>query len=146
MNIMNIEEIVKSWQEDCKIDDLNLDRENIRIPSLHSKYVGMMVDENKSLRTLYRDRAILRRLLRSYYLGEADEKDLEQLGKEQFLKKILKNELNDYLETDDLMIRINAKVATQEEKIEVIKEIVKSINSRGFQLKNAIDWHRLTMG
>jgi hypothetical protein len=143
---MNIEEIVKSWQEDCKIDDLNLDRENIRIPSLHSKYVGMMVDENKSLRTLYRDRAILRRLLRSYYLGEADEKDLEQLGKEQFLKKILKNELNDYLETDDLMIRINAKVATQEEKIEVIKEIVKSINSRGFQLKNAIDWHRLTMG
>jgi len=146
MNIMNIEEIVKSWQEDCKIDDLNLDREKIRIPSLHSKYVGMMVDENKSLRTLYRDRAILRRLLRSYYLGEADEKDLEQLGKEQFLKKILKNELNDYLETDDLMIRINAKVATQEEKIEVIKEIVKSINSRGFQLKNAIDWHRLTMG
>ena len=49
--MINIDEIVESWREDSKIDDLNLDKENVRIPSLHSKYVGMMVDENKSLRT-----------------------------------------------------------------------------------------------
>ena len=143
---MNIDEIVQSWREDSKIDDLNLDKENVRIPSLHSKYVGMMVDENKSLRTLYRDRAILRRLLRSYYLGKADTDDLEKLGRDQFLEKILKNELNDYMDTDDLMIRVNAKISSQEEKIDVLKEIIRSINSRGYQLKNAIDWHRLTLG
>ena len=144
--MMNIDEIVQSWREDSKIDDLNLDKENVRIPSLHSKYVGMMVDENKSLRTLYRDRAILRRLLRSYYLGKADTDDLEKLGRDQFLEKILKNELNDYMDTDDLMIRVNAKISSQEEKIDVLKEIIRSINSRGYQLKNAIDWHRLTLG
>jgi len=143
---MNIDEIVQSWREDSKIDDLNLDKENVRIPSLHSKYVGMMVDENKSLRTLYRDRAILRRLLRSYYLGKADTDDLEKLGRDQFLEKILKNELNDYMDTDELMIRVNAKISSQEEKIDVLKEIIRSINSRGYQLKNAIDWHRLTLG
>jgi len=143
---MNIDEIVQSWREDSKIDDLNLDKENVRIPSLHSKYVGMMVDENKSLRTLYRDRAILRRLLRSYYLGKADTDDLEKLGRDQFLEKILKNELNDYMDTDELMIRVNAKISAQEEKIDVLKEIIRSINSRGYQLKNAIDWHRLTLG
>jgi len=144
--MMNIDEIVQSWREDSKIDDLNLDKENVRIPSLHSKYVGMMVDENKSLRTLYRDRAILRRLLRSYYLGKADTDDLEKLGRDQFLEKILKNELNDYMDTDELMIRVNAKISAQEEKIDVLKEIIRSINSRGYQLKNAIDWHRLTLG
>lgn len=144
--MISIDEIVQSWKDDCKIDDLNLDRENIRIASLHSKYVGFMVDENKILRTHYRDRAILKRILRSYYLGEADEKDLEQLGRDQFQKRIMKNELNDYFETDDLLIRINAKISAQEEKIDVLKEIIKSINGRGFQLKNAIDWHRLTMG
>ena len=143
---MNIDEIVQSWREDSKIDDLNLDKENVRIPSLHSKYVGMMVDENKSLRTLIRDRAILRRLLRSYYLGKADTDDLEKLGRDQFYEKILKNELNEYMDTDELMIRINARISTQEEKIDVLKEIIRSINSRGYQLKNAIDWHRLTMG
>jgi len=143
---MNIDEIVESWRQDSKIDDLNLDKENVRIPSLHSKYVGMMVDENKSLRTLQRDRAILRRLLRSYYLGKADSDDLEKLGRDQFLEKILKNELNEYMDTDDLMIRVNAKISTQEEKVDVLKEIIRSINSRGYQLKNAIDWHRLTMG
>jgi len=144
--MISIDEIVQSWKDDCKIDDLNLDRENIRIASLHSKYVGFMVDENKILRTHYRDRAILKRILRSYYLGEAEEKDLEQLGRDQFQKRIMKNELNDYFETDDLLIRINAKISAQEEKIDVLKEIIKSINGRGFQLKNAIDWHRLTMG
>jgi uncharacterized protein (UPF0297 family) len=144
--MINIDEIVESWREDSKIDDLNLDKENVRIPSLHSKYVGMMVDENKSLRTLIRDRAILRRLLRSYYLGKADTDDLEKLGRDQFYEKILKNELNEYMDTDELMIRINAKISTQEEKIDVLKEIIRSINSRGYQLKNAIDWHRLTMG
>ena len=143
---MNIDEIVESWRQDSKIDDLNLDKENVRIPSLHSKYVSMMVDENKSLRTLYRDRSILRRLLRSYYLGKADTDDLEKLGRDQFLEKILKNELNDYMDTDDLMIRVNAKISSQEEKIDVLKEIIRSINSRGYQLKNAIDWHRLTLG
>ena len=144
--MINIDEIVESWREDSKIDDLNLDKENVRIPSLHSKYVGMMVDENKSLRTLIRDRAILRRLLRSYYLGKADTDDLEKLGRDQFYEKILKNELYEYMDTDELMIRINARISTQEEKIDVLKEIIRSINSRGYQLKNAIDWHRLTMG
>ena len=144
--MINIDEIVESWREDSKIDDLNLDKENVRIPSLHSKYVGMMVDENKSLRTLIRDRAILRRLLRSYYLGKADTDDLEKLGRDQFYEKILKNELNEYMDTAELMIRINARISTQEEKIDVLKEIIRSINSRGYQLKNAIDWHRLTMG
>ncbi len=144
--MINIDEIVESWREDSKIDDLNLDKENVRIPSLHSKYVGMMVDENKSLRTLIRDRAILRRLLRSYYLGKADTDDLEKLGRDQFYEKILKNELNEYMDTDELMIRINARISTQEEKIDVLKEIIRSINSRGYQLKNAFDWHRLTMG
>ena len=144
--MINIDEIVESWREDSKIDDLNLDKENVRIPSLHSKYVGMMVDENKSLRTLIRDRAILRRLLRSYYLGKADTDDLEKLGRDQFYEKILKNELNEYMDTDELMIRINAKISTQEEKIDVLKEIIRSINSIGYQLKNAIEWHRLTLG
>lgn len=132
---MNIDEIVESWREDSKIDDLNLDKENIRIPSIHSKYVGMMVDENKSLRSLIRDRAILRRLLRAYYLGKADTDSLERLGREQFLEKILKNELNEYMDTDELMIRTNAKISAQEEKIDVLKEIIRSVNSRGYHLK-----------
>ena len=144
--MIEIEQITKEWKSDCIIDDLNLDKENTRIPSLHSKYVGMMVDENKELRKLLRDRAILKRLLRSYYLGEAEESDLEKLGRDQFYKKILKNELNEYLDTDKTMIVVNAKVSVLEEKVDVLKEIIRSINNRGYQLKNAIDWHRLTMG
>ena len=144
--MVDVEQITEEWKSDCVIDDLNLDKENTRIPSLHSKYVGMMVDENKELRKFLRDRAILRRLLRSYYLGESEESDLEKLGRDQFYKKILKNELNDHIDTDKMMVVLNAKVSAAEEKVDVLKEIIRSINNRGYQLKNAIDWHRLTMG
>ena len=144
--MIDVEQITAEWKSDCVIDDLNLDKENTRIPSLHSKYVGMMVDENKELRKFLRDRAILRRLLRSYYLGESEESDLERLGRDQFYKKILKNELNDHIDTDKTMVVLNAKVSAAEEKVDILKEIIRSINNRGYQLKNAIDWHRLTMG
>jgi hypothetical protein len=144
--MIDVEQITAEWKSDCVIDDLNLDKENTRIPSLHSKYVGMMVDENKELRKLLRDRAVLRRLLRGYYLGELEESDLERLGRDQFYKKILKNELNEHIDTDKTMIIINAKVSVLEEKVDILKEIIRSVNNRGYQLKNAIDWHRLTMG
>ena len=144
--MIDVEQITAEWKSDCVIDDLNLDKENTRIPSLHSKYVGMMVDENKELRKMLRDRAVLRRLLRGYYLGELESSDLEKLGRDQFYKKILKNELNEHIDTDKTMIIVNAKVSVLEEKVDILKEIIRSINNRGYQLKNAIDWHRLTMG
>ena len=84
--MIDVEQITAEWKSDCVIDDLNLDKENTRIPSLHSKYVGMMVDENKELRKMLRDRAVLRRLLRGYYLGELESSDLEKLGRDQFYK------------------------------------------------------------
>ena len=144
--MIDVEQITAEWKSDCVIDDLNLDKENTRLPSLHSKYVGMMVDENKELRKMLRDRAVLRRLLRGYYLGELESSDLEKLGRDQFYKKILKNELNEHIDTDKTMIIVNAKVSVLEEKVDILKEIIRSINNRGYQLKNAIDWHRLTMG
>ena len=144
--MIDVEQITAEWKSDCVIDDLNLDKENTRIPSLHSKYVGMMVVENKELRKMLRDRAVLRRLLRGYYLGELESSDLEKLGRDQFYKKILKNELNEHIDTDKTMIIVNAKVSVLEEKVDILKEIIRSINNRGYQLKNAIDWHRLTMG
>ena len=58
----------------------------------------------------------------------------------------LQKQLNDHIDTDKMMVVLNAKVSAAEEKVDVLKEIIRSINNRGYQLKNAIDWHRLTMG
>jgi uncharacterized protein (DUF39 family) len=45
-----------------------------------------------------------------------------------------------------LIISIDAKISMLEVKVLTLEEIMKSINSRGYQIKNAIDWRRLTLG
>ena len=88
----------------------------------------------------------MKRELSEYYLGELDKDELEEIGREQFYKKLLKNEIETYIESDDEFIETNLKIALQEEKVNYIEAILKSINNRGFQIKNAIDWLRFTNG
>jgi hypothetical protein len=38
------------------------------------------------------------------------------------------------------------KIAVQQEKVDVLESIIKSIKDRGFQIKNAIEWERFKVG
>ena len=49
---MNIEEIMDLWKEDTKIDRTELGDEAIKVPSLHSKYMNILVKEKLILRKL----------------------------------------------------------------------------------------------
>jgi hypothetical protein len=95
---------------------------------------------------MYAHRSKMKRTLTEYYLGEMDQEELEEFGRDQFYKKLLKNEIDTYIESDDMWIDINLKVALQQEKVNYLDSIIKSINNRGFQIKNAIDWLRFTNG
>jgi hypothetical protein len=143
---MKIEEIIAAWKSDTKLDDLNLDMESTKIPNLHSKYLTMLSDERILLRSLGFEKKKIYKKLRAYYSGEFTEEELKESGREQFRKKVIRSEMDDYVYSDDEMIRIEAKIEMQQEKVDVLTEVIKSINNRGFQIKNAIDWRRLTMG
>jgi hypothetical protein len=143
---MKIEEIVSLWDKDCKIDETELGDESTKIPVIHNKYLKIFIGENAQLKRMYAQRFKLKRKLSEYYLGELDKDDLKEIGREQFYKKLLKNEIETYIESDDEFIETNLKIALQEEKVHYIEAILKSINNRGFQIKNAIDWLRFTNG
>jgi len=143
---MKIEEIVSLWDKDCKIDETELGDESTKIPVIHNKYLKIFIGENAQLKRMYAQRFKLKRKLSEYYLGELDKDELEEIGREQFYKKLLKNEIETYIESDDEFIEANLKIALQEEKVHYIEAILKSINNRGFQIKNAIDWLRFTNG
>jgi hypothetical protein len=44
------------------------------------------------------------------------------------------------------MVQINTKIAYQQEMVDVLEEILKSINTRGFAIKNSIDFLKFTNG
>jgi hypothetical protein len=143
---MKIEDIVSEWDKDCKMDETELGDESTKIPVIHNKYLKIFIGENAQLKRMMAQRNRRKRLLTEYYLGELDQDELEDLGREQFYKKILKNEVEMYIESDDDFIDLNLKLALQQEKVNYLEAILKSINNRGFQIKNAIDWLRFTNG
>lgn len=143
---MKITEIIEAWKADSKVDDLNIDLECSRIPNLHSKYVEWLSTERSTLRGLQIQRRNLIRKLREYYLGTSTQEELEELKRDPYPQRILKNEVMTFVDADNSIIAIDSKIAVQEEKVEVLIEIVKSINGRNFNFKNIIDWRRITLG
>jgi hypothetical protein len=58
----------------------------------------------------------------------------------------MKNEVDLYLQSDKDIITTNIKVVNQQEKINFLEEVLKNINQRNFQIKNAIDWRKFVNG
>ena len=140
-----IEDIISSWREDCKLDDTELDIEALKIPNLHAKYLKMLAEHRVKLRALRIKQKQLNQTLYDYYKGDLNNpEDLTTIKRDPWPKTVLKQDMPMYIESDEEMVKMNSKVAMQEEIVGVCEEILKSINNRGFQIKNAIDWRRLT--
>ena len=143
---MKLEEVQELWNRDREIDIAELAIESVRIPQLHDKYLKIYIDERIKLKSLEFELSKMVRLKNDYYSGRMAQEDLEKLGWEPFLGKILKGEMHSYLEADEDVFRIKTKIVMMEEKINYLDSIVKMINNRGFQIKSAIDWIKFKSG
>ncbi len=143
---MKIEDIMEIWNKDCKIDETELATESSNIPVVHNKYLKIFMAERIKMFSAKAELKKKRRLLLEYYLGELDEEELKELGREQFYKKLLKNEVDLYIDSDDALTEQSLRVSLQEEKVNFLESVLRQINNRGFQIKNAIDWNRFITG
>ena len=114
---MKLEEIQELWNRDREIDIAELAIESVRIPQLHDKYLKIYIDERIKLKSLEFELSKMVRLKNDYYSGRMAQEDLEKLGWEPFLGKILKGEMHSYLEADEDVFRIKTKIVMMEEKI-----------------------------
>jgi hypothetical protein len=144
---MKIENIISMWQEDVKIDETELSRESLNIPLLHGKYLKHFSDERLKLRALKMKHRQLSTRLSDYYRGDLNNsEDLAELGREPYQFKRLKQEVSHYVDSDSEMIQLNTKVAYQQELVDILEEIIKAINTRGYVIKNSLDFLRFTSG
>ena len=44
------------------------------------------------------------------------------------------------------IVTLSLKIGYQQEKIELLESIIKSLSNRGYNIKAAIDWTKFTMG
>jgi|TARA_Y100000310_G_scaffold52001_1_gene47859 hypothetical protein len=143
---MKLEEIQELWNRDRDIDIEELATESTRIPQIHDKYLKIYIDERIRLKGLEFELAKIIRLKTDYYAGRMAQEDLDNLGWEPFLTKILKTEMGSYLDSDEDIFKLKRNITVMQEKINYLDSIIKMINNRGFQIKSAIDWIKFKSG
>ena len=143
---MKIEEIRAEWDADAVIDKTEIGDEALKIPKLHAKYMRMLSDERLLLRKLETDLKVLKRDKYEFYtMGPT--KEQKDLGWELPARgMVLKQDINIYMEADKQVVDLSLRVGMQQEKVELLDSVIRSIMNRGYQLKTALDFLKFTMG
>ena len=140
---MTLEELQEQVDKDLKINDTELDLESLKTPQLHNKYLKHYNNFKLLLTRAESDYKILKRVKWEYYTGKADPSVYQA---KPFNLKILKQDVDKYLKSDDEIIKLEQKVTYISSVVDYLDRTVKMISNRGFQIKNAIDWQKFTSG
>lgn len=143
---MTYDEILTLWEKDSAINKSDVGGESLNIPLLHSKYLKIYVYENSILKRLKSEYKKLYKVKWEYYHGNLDIQELRKRGWEQFQLKILKQDIGIYLDGDDELAGAALEIELQQEKVTTLNEIIKSISTRNFVIKNYIDWQKFENG
>ena len=139
---MKIEDIKDMLEKDRSIDHTRLDTESLKIPEQAVKYQQMAHDEAVILRYLEREYNIMKLKRWMYYMGKASDEEYE---KEPFDHKVLKSDVNTFLEADSKLCNIQDRIILQTEKLKLVVEAGKVMQNKSFNIKNALD-HQKFMG
>lgn len=134
---MTFENIMQMWEQDSKIDPLELDTASLTIPVLHAKYFKIFSDYRfKRKQTALNLKQLIRRKF-EYYSGKSDAQEYKE---KPFDLKILKTDLNLYIESDEEIKELQLKLDMYEIIIDYLDGVIKMISNRSYQIKNAIQW------
>ena len=140
---MNLDELKLQVQRDLKVDDEHLDTESLKNQEIKATYLD---HKSRYELLLYRAKGDYKRLYREkweYYGGKADAKIY---ATKPFDLRVLKTDLGVYISADDEIIDAENKIGYLETVIDYIKGVIKSVDNRGWDIKNAIEWKKFEAG
>ena len=144
---MKLSELTEEWNKDAPINETNLGHEAARVPILPSKYITVMSTTKLQLRTAESEYLNTRRLKYKYFRGEMTKQELEDENWSQYQgNKPLKNEMDELLECDDKLIELQDKIEYFKTTIYTLEQIIRSLNSRTWDIKSSIEWAKFTNG
>ena len=141
---MNLNDLYEMVHQDLDIDKTELDTESLKTPQLHNKYLIMHSQEK--LEQLLSEKKIKRKNKWLYYTGKMSEEQLRFYGWEPFDLTILKTDVDRFIDADDDMIKLSAKLTLQQEVVDYLESVVKLISNRQWNIRAALDWIKFTQG
>ena len=144
---MKLSELTEEWTKDAPINETNLGHEAARVPILHAKYINVLSKTKLQLRKAESDYLNTRRLKYKYFRGEMTRQELENEGWSQYQgNKPLKNEMDELLECDEKLVELQDKIEYFKTTIYTLEQIIRSLNSRTWDIKSGIEWAKFTNG
>ena len=141
---LNLEAIQEMWEKDAKIDRDNLHEESLNIPSLHAKYFELYNTIFLLRKKAEQQRKNIRHERYEYFSGKADP---EVYQKDPFGKKIRdKDTMTKYLDADEKLSNSSLKIDYYDTMLVYLESILKVIQNRTYQIKNAIEFMRFNAG
>ena len=140
---MKLDELKLQVSQDLRVDDEHLDTESLKNQEIKAKYLD---HKSKFELLLFKAKGDYKRLYREkweYYGGKADAKIY---ASKPFDLKVLKTDLGVYISADEEIIDAENKIGYLETVVDYIKGVIKSVDNRGWDIKNAIEWKKFEAG
>ena len=140
---MKLQDIMDMVEGFLKIDETNLSRESLATSEYYAKVLRIRTEESVRLNILKGDLKRLYVTKREYYGGSADP---EVYKEKPFNRRLIKAEVEQYIEADSEIQTIITKIDVQQEKLTYLNDALKQISNRNFNIKNSIDYQKLLAG
>ena len=143
---MKLEDIRVCTEKDIKIDKTELDKEALKTPQLHNKYMNILNDEKLLMFKYENEQKKLRKYKWLYYTGKISQEELNFFGWTPFQLNILKQDVDKFMDSDEDLVDLKDKMSYQKLKVDYIESTIKMINNRQWLIRQAIDWIKFTNG
>ena len=140
---MDLEQLQDLADKKLKINDTELDLESLKTPQLHNEFLKHLTKFKLLLSKAQIEYYTQRKQKQEYYTSKAP---AEVYALKPFNLKLLKTDVDKYLEADPELAKYKQKVDYIQTVIDFLDRTIKQISNRGFQIKNAIDWRKFTSG
>ena len=140
---MTLDELKEEVNNALKVNDERLDTEALKNQELYAKYLD---HKSRFELLLHKAKGDYKKMYREkweYYGGKADAKIY---ASKPFDLKVLKTDLGVYISADEEIIDAENKIGYLETVVDYIKGVIKSVDNRGWDIKNAIEWKKFEAG
>ena len=141
---MTLEELQHEARQDLAvIDQERLDQESLKNQTIKAKWLEHRTKYDQLLIMSKTNHQRKWRQKWEYYGGKADAK---VYAAKPFDIKVLKTDLQMYIQSDDDILELQSKISYYESIVKYIDGVIKSIDNRGWDIKNAITWKQFEAG
>ena len=147
--MIDLKKVHEMWQQDCIIQNNQLDDTSRQTPKLHSKYLQLWSTAKLELRRAEFDQKRLLKEKWLYYNGKMDQETLKEKGwdPDPFEGlKILKGEMDSYYDSDPEIQKSEEKIQYWKTVIETLTEIIDNLKWRHQTISNIIKWKQFESG